>query len=57
VCRDVKDNFLLDLCAAGKADYLITGDEDLLILGRFQHTQILDYRTFDQMLASGKFSV
>ena len=25
VCRDPKDNFLLDLCVAGKADYLVTG--------------------------------
>ena len=28
VCRDKKDNFLLALCEDGKADYLITGDED-----------------------------
>jgi len=31
-CRDKKDNFLLALCFDGKADFLITGDEDLLIL-------------------------
>ncbi len=30
VCRDNKDNFLLALCFDGKADFLITGDEDLL---------------------------
>ena len=23
VCRDPKDNFLLDLCVSGKADYLV----------------------------------
>lgn len=41
VCRDKKDNFLLALCADGKADYLITGDEDLLILKKFKKTTIL----------------
>ena len=41
VCRDKKDNFLLALCEDGKADYLITGDEDLLILKKFKRTAIL----------------
>lgn len=30
--RDPKDNFLLDLIDFSKADYLITGDKDLLLL-------------------------
>lgn len=30
ICRDPKDNFLLALALAGKADYLVTGDRDLL---------------------------
>jgi uncharacterized protein len=30
VCRDTKDNFLLALSKDGKADYLLTGDKDLL---------------------------
>lgn len=41
VCRDKKDNFLLALCADGKADFLITGDEDLLVLKKFKKTSIL----------------
>ena len=32
ICRDDKDNFLLSLAKDGKADYLLTGDNDLLIL-------------------------
>jgi putative PIN family toxin of toxin-antitoxin system len=32
VCRDAEDNILLDACLAAKADYLITGDRDLLDL-------------------------
>lgn len=32
VCRDVKDNFLLSLSVDGKADFLLTGDKDILEL-------------------------
>ncbi|AMR31769.1 putative toxin-antitoxin system toxin component, PIN family [Mucilaginibacter sp. PAMC 26640] len=32
VCRDKKDNFLLALAIDGNADYLVTGDSDLLDL-------------------------
>ena len=31
-CRDPKDNYLLSLAIDGKADYLLTGDKDLLEL-------------------------
>ena len=30
--RDTKDNFLLELSEAGNVDYLLTRDEDLLVL-------------------------
>lgn len=43
-CRDAKDNFLLDLSVSGKADYLITGDDDLLSLNPFHGIQIISYR-------------
>jgi len=33
LCRDAKDQPLLDLAQSGKADFLVTGDEDLLVLG------------------------
>ena len=33
-CRDVKDQPFLDLAQSGKADLLVTGDEDLLALAR-----------------------
>ena len=49
-CRDSKDNFLLDLCVSGKADYLISGDEDLLILNPFRNTDIINYRKFQEIL-------
>jgi uncharacterized protein len=31
-CRDAKDQLFLDLAQSGKADLLISGDEDLLVL-------------------------
>ncbi len=50
-CRDPKDNFLLDLSWFGKADYLVTGDHDLLVLEQWGHTRIVDYREFDKYVA------
>ena len=31
-CRDTKDNMFLELAKDGKANFLITGDKDLLVL-------------------------
>lgn len=39
-CRDDKDNFLLALAAGGRADFLLTGDNDLLVLEKFEATEI-----------------
>lgn len=41
LCRDSKDNFLLALCFDGKADFLITGDEDLLVIKKYKRTSIV----------------
>ena len=41
ICRDPRDNMFLELALAGNADYLITGDEDLLVLEEFQGTKIV----------------
>lgn len=46
ICRDPKDNMFLELCLAGKADYLITGDKDLLSLKSFKKTVILTPKQF-----------
>jgi putative PIN family toxin of toxin-antitoxin system len=40
-CRDKKDNFLLNLAIDSKADYLVTGDKDLLIIKKVRKTKIL----------------
>jgi putative PIN family toxin of toxin-antitoxin system len=46
ICRDVKDNFLLSLAIDGDVDYLITGDNDLLILKHYKKTSILTINDF-----------
>ena len=38
--RDPKDNFLLDLIDFSKADYLVTGDKDLLVHNPFKSATI-----------------
>ena len=40
ICRGPKDNFLLALGKDGKADYLLTGDKDLLELKKFGKVKI-----------------
>jgi len=46
ICRDPKDNFLLNLAVDGNADYLISGDDDLLILNTINSTKILSFSDF-----------
>jgi len=49
-CRDKKDNFLLEAALEGKADYLVTGDKDILVLNPFHSTKILKPKDFEKML-------
>jgi putative PIN family toxin of toxin-antitoxin system len=46
ICRDEKDNFLLNLSIDSKADYLITGDNDLLVLKKIERTKIMNFTDF-----------
>ncbi len=46
ICRDTKDNFLLALSKDSKADYLLTGDKDLLVLEKFGKTKIVTIGNF-----------
>ena len=54
VCRDPDDIRILGLAVASNADYIVTGDKDLLILKSFQGIPILDPRAFSDILHSGK---
>jgi uncharacterized protein len=51
ICRDPKDNFLLDLIEASKADYLITGDKDLLVHNPFKTATILTPANFEKIIS------
>jgi len=50
VCRDAKDNFLLEVALEGKVDYLVTGDEDLLVLNPFHNIHIIQPKDFKEIL-------
>jgi putative PIN family toxin of toxin-antitoxin system len=49
-CRDPKDNIFLELALACNADYLVTGDRDLLVLDPYGKTRILTVATFTELL-------
>jgi len=49
-CRDPKDNFLLALAKDGDADYLITGDLDLLSMEQFENTKIVKLSDFVELV-------
>lgn len=51
-CRDPKDNFLLSLAVDGKADYLLTGDKDLLVLKKIGKTEIRTISEFFDVVDS-----
>lgn len=46
LCRDTKDDFLLSLAIDGKADFLITGDRDLLESNQLEKTKIITIADF-----------
>ena len=50
VCRDPKDDVFLEAAAAGRADALVTGDRDLLVLHPFRKINILTPRQFLERL-------
>ena len=41
ICDDPNDNKLLECAEESGADFLVTGDNDLLRLGRFGKTRII----------------
>lgn len=48
--RDADDLFLLSLADSCGADYIVTGDKDLLVLRRHNATCIVDINTFITLL-------
>ena len=52
ICRDPDDIKVLGLAVASNADYIVTGDKDLLVLKSFQGIPILNPRQFSDILHS-----
>lgn len=50
VTRDPKDDYLLAYALVGRADYLVTGDDDLLVLKEVEGVQIIRPAAFKQIL-------
>jgi len=50
--RDPKDRMVLACAVGGKADYIVSGDKDLLVLGAYEKIPILSADQFLQQLAS-----
>jgi len=53
ICRDPKDNMILEATAAGQADMISSGDVDLLSLREFEGMPIISPAEFLQRLAKG----
>ena len=52
ICRDPKDDIVLECAIDGKADLIVTGDDDLLCLNPFRDIHILTPAQFVQLLES-----
>lgn len=51
ICRDVSDNKFLELAVDGNADYIITGDNDLLQIEVYQSIPILQAAGFIKLVS------
>ena len=50
VCRDPDDDKFLDAATSGGAEYIVSGDRDLQVLGEYQGVQILSPRGLAELL-------
>ena len=49
-CRDSKDNFILNLALDSAADYIVTGDADLLAIEQIGKTKIITMKELKNIL-------
>ncbi len=52
-CRDPQDDKFLEVAASGRAQVIVSGDNDLLILGSFERIPIVSPARFLAMLDAG----
>ncbi|MFH0941134.1 MAG: putative toxin-antitoxin system toxin component, PIN family [Candidatus Omnitrophota bacterium] len=48
--RDIADAKIIACAIAGKADYIVTGDKDLLVLREYKGIRIVTPKTFSEIL-------
>ena len=53
VCRDPDDDVVLATAKAARADCILTGDRDLLVLERFERIAVLSPRAFVEAMDQG----
>jgi len=51
ICRDKSDNKILACALTTNADYLVTGDEDLLTIKQYGKTRIISPKEFESLFA------
>jgi uncharacterized protein len=54
VCRDPDDDKLLEIAVGGRADVIVSGDGDLLVLSPFRGIPVLSPSTFLERLGKGR---
>jgi putative PIN family toxin of toxin-antitoxin system len=52
-CRDANDQMFIELAAMGKADFLVTGDKDLLVVAAEFGGRVVTAEVFVESLGSG----
>jgi uncharacterized protein len=53
VCRDPKDDMYLECAIAAGADYIISGDNDLLVLKEYGGVKIVNARSYLDIVSGG----
>ena len=51
ICRDPNDDMIIACAIDATADYIVTGDEDLLILKHYKDIVIINPRNFEALFA------
>jgi putative PIN family toxin of toxin-antitoxin system len=53
ICRDPDDDKFLECATAGKADYIVSEDKDLLVIKEYQRVRIINTETFLDLMRGG----
>lgn len=49
ICRDTNDDMIIACAVDAATDYIVTGDEDLLILEKYNDIKIINPRNFEAL--------